>query len=180
MQSYYEKYLKYKNKYTTLKNQKGGLMGGSSEETLAKNLVTYKDVINTIKNLFIADESKNYVINNIIDFNKFIENMYTSAQVSFKRLSNIMSNNTFFIELNLELLYCRYLSNLINNKSDAYDIMTIININKPKNINVTKETILTFIETKIKENSKFDILTNALNAIKTGLNNCKILVDINR
>jgi len=32
MQSYYEKYLKYKNKYTTLKNQKGGLMGGSSDE----------------------------------------------------------------------------------------------------------------------------------------------------
>jgi len=30
MQSYYDKYLKYKNKYTTLKNQKGGLMGGNN------------------------------------------------------------------------------------------------------------------------------------------------------
>jgi hypothetical protein len=181
MQSYYEKYLKYKNKYTTLKNQKGGLMGGSKDETpannkdetpannkdetLAKNLDLYKNKINIIAkilpnvdqfNLYRKNDEER---NNISSFNKFINTIYTFA------FNNIKENSLIFPS-NLYMLYARYLHNTIYESNKPYDLLVTIN-----NEEMQHHIALIMDENEEKNNSQLNIiLTEIKEALKDNKN----------
>jgi hypothetical protein len=130
------------------------------DETLAKNLESYKDRINIIaKNLPNVDEFKLYrindkAINNISSFNTFINTIYTFA------FNNIKKNGAIFPS-NLYMLYARYLHNTINGLDKPYDLLDTIN-----NEDMQHHITLIMDETEEKKNLQLNmILTEIKDAL---------------
>lgn len=134
------------------------------DETPAKNLESYKERINIIaKNLPNVDEFNLYrkndeKRNNISNFNKFINTIYTFA------FNNIKKNDIIFPS-NLYMLYARYLHNTIYESNKPYDLLDTIN-----NEEMQHHITLIMYDTEDKKNLELNMI---LTEIKEALEDTK-------
>jgi len=154
---YYEKYLKYKNKYLQLKNQEGGL-GGKASYGIGYMFMTdeeYKSFTATIPDITAKKEadkerekSKTPIAFQLKDFDKFIPKIKLT---NLKTLKKLIYSNFIGTEDKVKLSLAPTFSNYMTEPDPEHPFL--LGVNEVLN-NQIITTIKADIKAKIIKNSK--------------------------